>query len=484
MTGLAVRPDVNRAVVSHKWEKKGQPAATRLAYCDLSTGKILSEWQVPEGQVVLDLSPDGRAILTTGNLSGRDRCVLRMWIIRSDGQLQKLAWMAHTPIRSEGCLQEPGDRFDTTAATEIRWAAFAGSDRIVSSSRMGQLRIFETENAKPVAYLEGTAGRPAVTPDGSKVALFTGNAVTLLDPVSGTVIGTKWVGPLPAHPVLAFSPDGGKLAVGGNGKLLVVSMTSGEVQRFQMPKLRVTDTGAYDKPFGWASTDLLFADGRLFDVRSSAPVWQFTGIELAQVRGSRVWICSRPSGANTSVLAGYDLPHPRASMRLGTELNRPDAFVLKKGDGVRLDVAGIPENRRAEVVASLEQRLRSLGYRADPAAAAVLFASVDANGSKAAVAYSGLDVYPYQKRPAELRLVLNDRELWADSWAVEAPLALKLPLKGTLADHLKQFPIGEPDFQIFARAQLPSEFPGVKPAASTVGTTELKGERLKSWLVW
>ena len=174
-------------------------------------------------------SADGRAILSTSSQPGRDRTILRLWLIGSDLQLRRQAWTA-TSARHEGVRQEPGVRTDTVEAVEIRWAAFVG-DRIASSSRLGQLRIFDAEGVKPLFTLEGSPGRPALTPDGSKIALFTGNAVTLVDPAAGTVVSTCWIGPLPPQPVLAFSPDGAKLAIGGNGKALLVNLASGDVQQ-------------------------------------------------------------------------------------------------------------------------------------------------------------------------------------------------------------------------------------------------------------
>ena len=310
VTGFAVRPEVNRALVSLKWEKKGQPVATRLALCDTAIGKVLTEWQITGQQAVIDLSPDGRAILTTNANPGRGgRTTLRLWLIGSDGQLRLSVWTPHSTSRPDGIRHESGDRFDASAALEIRWAGFVGNDRIVSSSRTGQLRVFETDGVKPLISLEGSPGRPAITPDGTKVALFTGNAVTLVDPTSGKIIGTRWVGPLPQHPVLAFCPDGSKLAIGGNGKALLLNLTTGDVQQVVLPKLHVTDTGMYDKPFGWAGNTYLFADGHLHDLRFPGSVWDYVGVEHMQFRGKHTWADAlRPAGSSSSTLAAYALP--------------------------------------------------------------------------------------------------------------------------------------------------------------------------------
>ena len=72
VTGFAVRPEANRAVISIKADsKKVDPrkpptqsgAFTRIALCNIATGKILNEWLIPGHYAVLDLSPDGRGYL-------------------------------------------------------------------------------------------------------------------------------------------------------------------------------------------------------------------------------------------------------------------------------------------------------------------------------------------------------------------------------------------------------------------------------------
>ena len=481
LSGLAVRPDANRAVVSFKSEKKGQPVSTRFIYCDTATGKVITEWQVAGLQAALDLSPDGRSILSTSSQPGRDRTVLRLWLVGSDGQLRRQAWTPHI-ARHDGIRLDPGVRAEAGDALEIRWAAFVG-DRIASSSRLGQLRIFDAEGGKPLYTLEGSPGRPALTPDGSKIALFTGNAVTLVDPAVGTVVGTRWIGPLPPQPVLAFSPDGTRLAVGGNGKALLVNLASGDVQQSLLPRLHVNDTGTYDKPFGWAGR-YLFADGRLLDPQQSAPVWEYTGVEQLQLQGWRQWACSRTTGSTTAILSCYNLPHTQAMMHIAAESDRTASNVFGSGEAVRIDVSGVPEDHRNDALSALEQRVRLCGYRPDPAAPAVLFASVDTAGIKAATAYSGLDTFAYTKKPAQLRLVVNGKELWSESWAVEPPYKIRTVPNATLAEHFKEPAFGGPNYALFATASIPPFIPNPQAPGAPIGTTELIPDRVKGWLAW
>jgi WD40 repeat protein len=471
-------------VVSIKSEKKGQPSFTRADLCDTSSGKIITEWPIPAQQAVIDLSPDGRAFLTTYSQPGKDRNTLRLWIIGTDGQLRRFAWKPHTPTRPDGIRFEPGERTDPLSAQEIRWAAFVGNDRIVSYSQLGQLRVFETDGVKPLVSVEGSPCRPALSPDGNKVAIVTGNAVTLVDPVAGTVNGTRWVGQIPAHAALAFSPDGSKLAIGGNGKAFFLNMISGDVQEAVLPKLHVSDTGKYDKPFGWAGNSFLFADSHLHDQRFPASVWDYSGVEQVQFSGNRIWACVRSSGSTTSALYSYSLPNPQSIESIEEACDQSELFALKVGDGIKIDVTGLPENKRGEVQTALEQRLKSLGYKVDPASKAILLASVDTTGTKSGTAYTGLETFVYQKKPAVLRLVVNGKELWTGAWAIEPPFTIRMAPSVALADHLKQFEIGEPNYKLFTAAPIPSYFPGPQAPTSPFGNTELLGIRLPAWLPW
>ncbi len=407
VTGFAVRPEANRAVVTIRAEpKKADPkkgpaqtgAFTRVALCNTATGRVQNEWRIPGQYIVLDLSPDGRGILATSAQPGRERSVLRLWVVGPDGQLKRWVWTPHSVPR-DGLRVDATGKSETTSI-EVRWAAFVGNDRIASASRAGQLRVYETDGLKPLATIDASMGRPAISPDGTKVAFLAGNSVALLDTVALKVIGLRWVGTLPPQPVLAFSPDGTNLAVGGNGRVIFLNLLSGQLQSVTLMKLDVNDNGTYDKPFGWAGAAHLFADGSLFDPQLPAPVWEYSGAEFVQFRGWRIWACVRTPGTSTAAIRGFTLPDGETLARITAAKSKPEAFSLQPGSGVKLDLTGVPDDRRAEAQTMLEPRVREVGFKLDPNAPATLFASVDSPGTKPTAIYSGLGSFQYTKKPA------------------------------------------------------------------------------------
>jgi hypothetical protein len=441
---------------------------TRVTLYDTATGSPRTEWTVPGQHVVLDLSPDGRSILATHpKKTGRERSILRLWVMGPDGELKPWSTTAHT-------LPRDGIRTDspTSGSIEIHWAGFLG-ERVVSMSRSGQLRVFNTEGLKPIATIDASPCRPAVTPDGTKLAFLIGPSVALLDPLTRKIVGTRWVGQAPSHPVLRFSPDGSKLAIGGNGRMLLLNMTTGEFQNIFMSRLDVNDNGLFDKPFGWAGNNHLLADSLLIDPQLPAPVWSYSPAELVQFRGRRVWACVRSPGSPNEILQAFDLPGPGVEGAIASAKSKSGAFALNPGAGIKIDVSGIPEERRAEVEQALDKRLRAVGFTPDPKAEATIFASVDSPGTRPTVLYGNLGTYSYTKKPARLRIVLNNKELWNDAWAVEPPSSVELPKGTKLETYLDRLSIGQPDYHAFTLAPVPTHLAGPNAPAGPLGHTPL-----------
>ena len=476
--GFAVRPEVNRAVVSMRVDpaaggKRVDPRKiteqTRVTLYDTATGLPIPEssWIIPGGFTVLDLSPDGRSILATASQSGRERGMLRLWVIGNSGQLKRWRCQAHT-------LPREGLRADSRVAysTEVRWAGFVG-ERVVSVSRGGQLRLFDAEGLKPLAGIDAMPCRPAVTPDGTRIAFLVGPLVAFLDPSARKITGARWIGLPPPQPVLRFSPDGSRLAIGGTGRAVILDLASGHFQTFNLPRLDVNDSGVFDKPFGWAGSRYLLADGLLFDPQLPQPVWEYTSAEVVRFCGPRVWATVRAQGSPVATLRSLDLPGPAVEGAIKSAKAKSGVFALSPGGGVKIDVGGVPQDRRGETQQALERRLREIGLTPDPKAAATLFASVDHPGTKPTVIYTGFGSYSYTKTPARLRLVVGGKELWNEAWAVEPPFTVDAPKGTELAEYMSKLSIGHADYKAFALAPLPAHFPGPNAPTGPLGRIDL-----------
>ena len=476
VTGLAVRPGLGRAVFTCRTvAKKGGPLTTRLVLCDSAAGRILSEWQIPGEYTVLDLSPDGRSILATAPGTGKGRETLRVWLVTSDGKIKRWSIEPHALPAAGPPVTDSGRQLTAAEAVAVRWAAFVGNDRVVSVSWAGQVRVWNPDGPKLLATIDSTPCRPAVTPDGTRVAFLAGESVALLDPAACRVTDVRRVGPPPAYPVLAFSPDGSRLAVGGNQEAAILDLATGAVRHAALPKLRVTDNGVYDRPFAWAGKDYLHADQQLHHPDFPLPVWEYRGAEMVQVRGWQAWVSVRGLG-NSSVLRAVTLPHADLRARIDGAKASPGRFALKPGDRVRIDTTGVPADRQAAVRAALEGRLKELGYAPDEAGSATLLASVDGVGVKAEVTYVARTPVPYVRRPAKLQLVQNGKELWSDAWSVPPPLVPRPEGKETVEQCLTRCGAGDPNYDLFKDAAIPTHFPAPGLPAVALGTSEFTAD--------
>jgi hypothetical protein len=471
VTGLAVRPAADRAVVT--LTRAAGHADTRVLWCDTAAGTVLAEWEVKGAWVPWDLSPDGDRILVcrAGTTARPD--TLAVWTVTADKELKRKAWQPHGAPEIEGALVAagPGD-------LDVVWAAWVGPDRIVSASRAGQLRTFAADTLKQVGTIDATPGRPAVTPDGTRVLFLVRNGVALLDPAAGTVGGVRRTGRLTAPAVLAVSPNGKTLAVGGHDRVTFLDLADGDVWDTLYPKPDDAPKGVPDS-FGWAGDRYLLADRSLYDLTTPAPVWEYRGAARARCLGRQTWAVL-VGGEAGATLRPFELPHPGADAKVTARTADPGVFLLRPGDGIRIDVAGVPADQQIEVGANLDRRVRAVGYRPDAAAAVILFASVDATGSEAAATFPGHPSVPYTRRPARLKLVKDGRVLWEQGWVVEPPLGVPVFGKRTPAEIVRECGAGRPNYRLFAAAPLPLLVRGPKAPPGAFGASELKPDGIRN----
>ena len=357
--------------------------------------------------------------------------------------------------------------------------AFVGNDRVVSMSWAGQIRVWNPDGPKQLATMDATPCRPAVTPDGTRVAFLAGESVALLDPTAAKITDTRPIGPPPPHSVLAFHPDGTRLAIGGNGKAVFLELADGAVRHASLPKLRVTDNGTYDRHFGWAGKDYLLADQQLHDPNFPLPVWDYRGAEQVVVRGWQLWLSMRTPGTTGSTLRAFTLPPADAPARVAAAKGSPGTFALKPGDRVRIDVTGIPMERQAAVKTALETRLKEVGYVPDEGAPVALVASVDVAGIKTTVTYTADVSGEYVRRPAKLQLVFNGKELWSEAWCAPPPLVPQPAAKERLEKYLERVGAGEPNYDLFKQVPVPAYVAAPTAPVAALGASEFTPDGIR-----
>ena len=258
---------------------------------------------------------------------------------------------AFEPVRERGSIvdedPDPGDGpvyFERGAqivalapADEDPKPVATGSDPAVSrdaqrlafikhtSGEPDQLMIAGADgsDAEPVLVATGAGdgyglGRPAWSPDGSKlaVAVFTGNTITptadiaVVDDFETHAAETVFAAAEEVGDTLSYSPDGAKLAFDLAGKVTTLDIDSGETEALvpgedpsygPQGDIVFVDGGAMRiLPDGGGGADPFepAADGEPDAVQDARPAWAPDGTEIVFVRSGAggSWIDTAPAG--------------------------------------------------------------------------------------------------------------------------------------------------------------------------------------------
>ena len=310
VTGLAVARAARKAVVTVTDTLDPKTPTTRVLLCDLAAGKVAAEWEVKDTFEVIDLSPDGtRILLLRGDRGPRE--ILHLWTVAADLELDRRSWQPHDFLDADifggiGTAVSPTDD-ESKRARHVRWAAFVGTDRIVTAAHGGQLRVWGAGNLDRLGTIDAAPGSPAVSPDGTRVAFPTPQGVALLDPATATVVGTRAFG-FPAETrTLAFSPSGAVLACAGGERVAYLNLATGE--KWDALGQKLGNPHGSPRTFGWVGESHVLAEHRLFDTKSPLALWQYSGWERIAFRNQEVWIAT-PALKGKATVVGYALPQP------------------------------------------------------------------------------------------------------------------------------------------------------------------------------
>ena len=481
ITGIAVSPSSHRAAVTVGEAAAGSKPWTQIFWCDTAAGALLGEWKLSDHYEALDLSADGRLMLCR-RVDPRAREILTLCAITEDGKLKSRSWQPH-----EATLSPIGSASDAAAKNsncDVAWAGFAGSGRVITASRGGQLRIWDAsrwDRIERLANCEALPVHPTITPDKTHILFLTTSGLALLEPNEGKILGVK---PFPAPSDgsgLAVSPDGKSIACWEADRVHIMDLKSGQTHSITLWH------PAHDKPeattWGWAGDRHLLIGNSLYDTQISAPVWTYSGSVKIAFSSRTTWVCSATRDGK-SELGGYAIPQLGVKQKLEETLKDPRIYALKKGDSIRIDVSPLPADKQDEVRLELESSLAKLGFSQGREGDAILQASVEACGVKKEATYSSGHGFIYTERFARLKLVKDGKMLWEIRATTPAPARLTFNVKkgdGQIkspAEIATEMGVGSPAYAIFRGISLPSHFAGKGFPSNGFGQTVFGGDGL------
>ena len=113
--------------------------------------------------------------------------------------------------------------------------------------------------------------------------------------------------------------------------------------------------------------------------------------------------------------------------------------------------AKLPAKKQPAAAAALEQRLKELGYRPDPAATPVVTVSLDPQVTKN-TPYLGLTNLPYQHQPLRTQFKFGAKTVFEQAAAKEPPGSIFLTGGETLEQRLAREAWGTPDYDGLRKA--------------------------------
>lgn len=459
--GAAINSQAGKAVIMFlESDFKKKYSGTCVSWCDLTRGQVVYNWRVKDLVAPFDLHRNGRQLLVRATPSSRgEKNVLELWTVIEVGGLSRKPWEAF------------GD--------DVKWAGFVGRGHIAAVANDGELKIWRLDGLQKVGAVQDVVGLPAVTPDGNKLAFLTENHVALFDPAVEEIIGMRRIAKPPDDAVLAFRPDGKMLACAGTGRSDIIDLTTGQRWSAMIPDLKMAYHGLLPD-FGWAGDQHLYHKGDVYDLFTPIPVWRYQMAKWASARGGSTWVIAENFPSKEIALLSLNLPHPAALAKIETAIRDPNLFALRPGDAVRVDVSGLAADQRKEIKATLERRVKELGYRLDPAASVVFLALEEKTGTPKKVTYNfnkGSKTFSYTRRQARLQIVKAGQVLWETADSDDPPFIIMYHDAGELDDKVAGY--GSPDYGIFTNRPIPGVIRAKHKHGGALGWSSLRASGIQ-----
>ncbi len=234
--------------------KANEQSKTIVDRIGLSGGIAAGSFEFPSSMELLDLSADGKTVLLK---TGEDRI-----------DLYSLAAGSAKPV----VAFRPYDGDKNGAA--VKFAAIVSPEQILTVSTAGRLVLWNVQGVKAVYEMTTQREGCALSPSRTQFAFTNGTGVSIIDVASGGVLASlSGAGHSFFGGALAITPDGSKLA-------LFVGQPYPRLQAFDLATGKMIADSGLPREAGagrisWADPLHLLVSGFLFDVELKSVIWRY-----------------------------------------------------------------------------------------------------------------------------------------------------------------------------------------------------------------
>ncbi len=451
MEGLVINPVARKAVVGFVLGEPKPVGTTRLAICDLATGRSAGPI-VSTGQMLpMALSDDGEHVVMRRHEFGfgnHDR--LEVWQLTGSQARKLVSWVPYEDLRG-------GDR-------DVLWASFVDNGQLATVGGKGELVVWSFPEIEPLCRAPlGMTGLPALSPDRKLIAFCAANSIGILDVNERSVVAQQSLPQAMPMPRLAFSPSGGRLACVAHNQLIVWETTNGNV-------LQNMDLTGVSGEVSFPHENFVLGGNRyLIDIENQVKLWSYEGHDQVATLGEWTFF-SVPDSRKAGALLPARLPHKAARDFQQKVANNPAMFALRPETKVRIDVSSIPDaSRREKVTEDLTGRLKTIGCTVDASAPLTLAAIVEGPKQETLKLRNSGD-YQVQVYATRVRFLYDGKTIWETSIS-NVPgggfIFIRLEEGENVGTWLKKRE--KPDYEFFGRVELPKYL--LKPVATTGNTS-------------
>ncbi len=330
--GIFVSAGGGSAAVVFVNSPPGGERRVRIARCDVTAGKFTGEINEPLPGTPVDLSPSGAlmACLPEQFLRPGEKPMIEVVRLGDKGLATVRRW-------------NMGEHAEFAKRFEHLW--FIGEDKLLTTSDWGgNILLWDIDQAKALWQLKVAGHHTPTLSNGRKqFAAWLDGGIGVFDALSGETLA-RFEAAGEHGSVLAFSPDGQKIASVAGRAARVWDIAKGELlHEVWFPKPMAA------KSLDWAGEHLLVDRSYLIDLGKRIVLWQYelpSGKHDATMIGGVFWVLAGGGNAPHQ-LAGLTLPDSAATKK-ASALSADSVLAIKPGAAVQIKI-NVPGATPAEV---------------------------------------------------------------------------------------------------------------------------------------